>query len=91
MELERDVEQYLVHRVETLGGLCIKHGQDGWPDRIVVLPGGALVWVETKRHHGRLSPVQIYRATQLAKLGQQVISLWSTEEVDEFMTSIASE
>lgn len=85
MELERDIEQYLAQRVEDLGGLCLKHGQNGWPDRIVLLPGGVIVWVELKRRGGKLSAVQIYRASQLDKLGQHVVSAWSREDVDELL------
>ena len=40
MILESDIEQRLVHGIEELGGLCIKVGQDGWPDRLCILPGG---------------------------------------------------
>lgn len=88
MDLERDVERRLVTRVEQAGGECLKHGQDGWPDRIVMLPNGVLVWVELKRPKGTLKGLQIYRATQLAKLGQQVVCLYSVAEVNEFMDGL---
>lgn len=88
MDLERDVEQHLVRRVETLGGLCIKHGQDGWPDRIVMLPGGRLFWVETKKKGGRIADLQTYRARQLEQVGQKVQYLWSTDAVDGWLEGI---
>ena len=85
MDLERDVERRLARRVEELGGLCIKHGQDGWPDRIVMLPGGRLYWVELKRPHGRLADLQMYRAVELGKVGQQVVCLWSVDDVEKWI------
>lgn len=91
MDLELDVEGRLVRLVERLGGQCIKHGQDGWPDRIVVLPGGVLVWVETKREQGRLADLQQYRAVQLARLGQRVLCLWNKEEVEQFIAGLTGE
>ena len=85
MDLERDVERRLTHLVEQAGGICLKHGQDGWPDRIVMLPGGKIIWVELKRRVGVIADLQRYRAIQLAKVGQQVVVLRSVSEVNEFM------
>lgn len=91
MELERDVEQRLVSLVEQAGGVCLKHGQDGWPDRIVMIPGGVLVWVELKRRKGTVAALQKYRAVQLEKLGQKVVVLRSVSEVNEFMIELCGE
>lgn len=88
MNLERDVEQRLVRLVEGLGGICLKHGQDGWPDRIVMLPGGLIVWVELKRSTGKLSDLQRYRRRQLEQVGQRVQYLWSTDAVDGFIEGL---
>lgn len=88
MDLERDVERRLIRRVEDIGGLCIKHGQDGWPDRIVMLPGGRLFWVELKRRVGVQSDLQKYRARQLEQVGQKVQYLWSTDAVDGWIEGI---
>lgn len=85
MELERDVERRLATLVEQAGGICLKHGQDGWPDRIVILPDGKLIWVELKRSRGTLAALQKYRAKQLDDLGQRVVSLWSVSDVNEFI------
>ena len=46
---ERDVERYLRERVKQLGGRAYKFvspGNNGVPDRIVMLPGGKLFFVE---------------------------------------------
>lgn len=89
MELERDVEQYLTARVRAAGGMCVKFSPDsmrGMPDRIVMLPGGVLVWVELKKPKGgKVSEVQRHRHRKLRQLGQQVVVLWSKADVDQFM------
>ena len=51
MDLERDVERYLSHEAEKLGGWCVKFIPDnvpGMPDRLLLLPGGVTVWVENR-------------------------------------------
>ena len=85
--LEREVESYLVRRVEEMGGMCPKFDSvRGWPDRIVLLPSGVLAWVETKRPVGGvLSPAQLVVHEQLRRVGQQVYVVWSREEVDELL------
>ena len=89
MDLERDVERRLAYLVEQAGGICLKHGQDGWPDRIVMLPGGKIVWVELKRPTGVTADLQLYRAVQLVKVGQQVVVLRSVPEVNAFIEGLA--
>jgi len=88
MELERDVEAYLKREVEKLGGLCLKHGQDGWPDRIVLLPGGLTIWCETKRTDGRLSELQKLRAKELRNRGHTVYPVWSRDDVDRMLEEV---
>jgi hypothetical protein len=87
LKLERDVEQYLTRRVKELGGLCVKFIPDamtGMPDRLVLLPGGRVYWVETKRPEGgRLSAVQAYRHRQLRALGFSVEICRSADDVDK--------
>lgn len=89
MELERDVEQYLSARVRAAGGMCVKFNPDsvrGMPDRIVMLPGGVIVWAELKKPKGGIvSEVQRHRHRKLRQLGQQVVVLWSKADVDRFM------
>lgn len=83
---EREVESYLRRRVEELGGECVKFIPDdmpGYPDRIVMLPGGVLAWAETKKPKGgRVSKLQKFRHEQLRKLGQDVFVVWTKEEAD---------
>lgn len=66
--LEKELEAKLVKGVEQLGGLCLKWvcpGNSGVPDRIVLLPGGHVLFVELKRPgKNSLDPLQrIWRRT----------------------------
>ena len=89
MERERDVEAYLRRLVEQAGGRCVKFSPDyarGWPDRLVLLPGGSVCWVELKRQHGgRLSPAQLVAHKELEKLGQMVAVVWSKEQAQRLV------
>lgn len=71
--LEKEIEAKLRKLVESRGGLCLKWVCPGWvgvPDRIVLLPGGRVIFVETKRPKGgRVSPMQKWWARKLTLMG----------------------
>ena len=92
MILERDVEGFLVRKVEEQGGRCEKFNPDndnGMPDRIVMLPGGLLIWVETKRaeteHKRKLQQAQ---CVLLRRLGQRVATCHTKAEVLALLASV---
>lgn len=89
---EREVESYLRRQVEALGGECVKFIPDdmpGYPDRIVMLPGGVLAWAETKKPKGgKVSKLQKFRHEQLRKLGQQVFVVWTKDQADELVARL---
>ena len=91
-QLENEVESYLRRRVEQAGGRCVKFVPDfarGFPDRIVLLPRGVLVWVETKRPRGGvLSPTPKPHHVPLRRLGPPVELVWTTEEADALVTEL---
>lgn len=70
---ERDIEKKLRKLVEKYDGLCLKWICPGWsgvPDRIVLLPGGTVLFIETKRpNNGRISELQTWWARRLQRLG----------------------
>ena len=49
--LEKTIESKLRKGIKAIGGMCLKWespGFTGVPDRIILLPGGRVVFVETK-------------------------------------------
>jgi len=84
---ERAVERSLVKSVKSAGGVCLKWvspGCVGVPDRIVLLPGGRLVFVEVKAQGGKVSPQQRRRLKQLKRLGFDVIVLEGEKGLEAF-------
>lgn len=76
--LESAVEQYLKTEVENLGGIALKFTSPGRRhvnDRLCVLPGGQVWFVETKRPRKKLRPGQARFAQVLIKLGANVVTL----------------
>lgn len=90
--LEEVAERYLHDTVKLVGGMCQKFvdpSRRGAPDRLVMLPGKPVVFVEMKRAlFGRLQPWQERYHADLRALGHRVAVLWSKEDVDEFLASI---
>lgn len=91
---EREVEAYLRRRVEEAGGRCEKFIPDldsGMPDRIVMLPHGVLVWVETKKPKGgKVTALQKFQHEKLRRLGQVVEVVWTKEQTDELVARYAA-
>lgn len=82
---EKAIEAYLVRKVKDLGGVCLKYsnpGVVGYPDRVVLLPGGFVVWVELKSKGRKPNRVQQLRIDQLRAMGHNVAVVDSKEQVD---------
>lgn len=89
MRLESSIEARLVRGVQRRGGLALKWaGQRGVPDRVVILPGGRVVFVEVKSSHGRLSPHQQRTLNLLSRLGCETAVVRGTEGVDAWLASL---
>ncbi len=75
MERERDIERWLRCRIRRMGGRFMKFvspGEDGVPDRIAVMPGGRVWFVELKTDNGRLTSIQAWQIEQLRGMGARV-------------------
>ena len=91
MILERDIERHLVRRVAERGGVAYKWvspGRVGVADRIVMLPGGVVWFVELKTAKGRLSPWQKVFAADMRRMGMNYIVIRSKGEVDELLQRV---
>lgn len=84
-KLEKDIERKLTEMVKRHGGLCLKWVCPGWsgvPDRILLLPGARVCFVETKRPKGgRLSALQRKWWGWLSERGFHYRVVWSDEDV----------
>jgi len=85
--LEKDIERKLRQMVEAHKGLCLKWVCPGWlgvPDRIILLPGGRIFFVELKRKGGRLSRMQLWWQEKLTNLGFPFVVIWNEEDLQHF-------
>ena len=85
---EDEIENYLVKRVEGVGGKAIKfnpHNNRGLPDRICFFPGGLLVLVEVKRPGLRPRKNQEKRLEWFRKKGFQATWADTRLRVDKIM------
>lgn len=88
---EREIEKKLRLGVINKGGECYKWtspNNRGVPDRIVIMPGGKVYFVEVKAEDGKLSPVQKAQLRRLNKLGCRVRVLYGLAEVDSFLQEL---
>lgn len=91
---ESQIEARLSREVKHAGGLCLKWvspGCTGVMDRIILLPGGRVIFVELKQPGGRLSERQKWMADALARLGMDVRCLWNKEQVDKFLEEVGQD
>ena len=87
-ESEKVIEAYLVREVRNLGGICLKFAssfETGYPDRLVLMPGGRAAWVELKSKGEKPRRIQWMRMAELARLGFEVHVADSKEKVDEIL------
>lgn len=86
--LEKEIERKLRDMVQWAGGFCLKWVCPGWtgvPDRIVLLPGGRVVFVELKRPAGgRMSKMQVWWMKKLRELGFRHYVIYNREDLAAF-------
>ncbi|WP_029200900.1 VRR-NUC domain-containing protein [Oribacterium sp. NK2B42] len=90
---EKTVEQKLVAAVKKTGGICpkwVSPGFDGMPDRIVLLPGAKIGFVEVKAPGKKPRPLQVSRLTLLRKLGFKVYVLDEPDQIGGILDEIRS-
>jgi len=91
---EKNIEKKLVEETGIRGGMAVKlvsPGLDGMPDRLVLMPGGKMAFVELKAPGGRLRPIQRVRIRQLVALGYGVYVVDSMDQIREVLDAIESD
>lgn len=90
--LEKQIEQYLRKQVkERLNGLALKFvspGFSGVPDRIVLLPGGRIYFVELKAPGNKPRKLQFKVCEKLRVLGFRVYVLDCYTAIDVFIENV---
>lgn len=89
--MEKLIESKLVKLAVRLGGLAwkwVSPGTAGVPDRIVLLPGARIVFVETKDRGEKPDKRQLYRKAQLEALGFDVRVIDRAEDLEALENEI---
>lgn len=85
---ESAIEAKLGKIIRDSGGLYFKFvspGNPGVPDRLILLPGGRIVFVELKTELGRLAAIQKWQISEMQKRGADVRVLKGLDQVKAFV------
>ena len=88
---ESTIEKKLVAAVRARGGMAAKFvspGMNGMPDRLVLLPGGRMGFVELKAPGKKPQLVQELRMRQLRRLGFKAYVIDGTEQIGGVLDAI---
>lgn len=89
---ESRLERRLKREIKKRNGLALKFtspGMRGVPDRLILLPGEKIYFIEMKAPGKKPRPLQIKRAKQLKALGFSVYCLDSDEAIDNFLQEVS--
>ena len=90
---EKQIEKEPVNAVKAEGGICPKlicPGMNGMPDRLVLLPGCRIGFVEVKAPGKKPRPLQMNRHRLLLKLGFPVFILDDHEQIPKIIEEVAA-
>ena len=91
---EKHIEQQFVKAVRVTGGIAPKltcPGFDGMPDRIALLPGGKIAFVEVKAPEKKPRPLQAARHRLLRRLGFMVYVLDSIPQIKQILDEMGGD
>ena len=90
--LESDIEKHLCKRVKSeLHGWTLKFvspGQNGVPDRVILVPSGRIYFVETKAPGKKLRRLQEHVCGLITQLGFKVLRIDTKEKVEDFVREV---
>lgn len=85
---EKAIERYLVQQAKQNGLPCLKYSNPnmvGYPDRLLVLRSGKVIWVELKSRGRKPSKIQQMRMAELAGMGHLVKVMDNKASIDELI------
>ena len=89
--LEKQIEHKLLTETRERSGLCLKFvspGLNGVPDRLILLPGGRMGFVEVKKPGKDPRALQLKRHKQIRSLGFQVFVLDDPGDIGGILNAI---
>lgn len=89
--MEKTLEAYVGREVRRLGGLWLKWvspGCVGVPDRILIMPGGCIAFVEMKQPGGRVSRRQSYMLDLLRRLGCRTYTVFDKDQAHAMLREV---
>ena len=90
---EKLIEKKLREEVKNLGGMALKFSSAyhrGMPDRIVLLPGGLISFVELKSTGKKPTKLQGKAIGELKSLGFRTLVIDSKESLESFLKEVKS-
>ena len=91
---EKHIEKELAARTRAMGGIAPKFtspGFDGMPDRLVLLPGGRMGFVELKAPGKKPRALQLARHRLFRRLGFKVYVIDKIDQIDSVLEEIDHE
>ena len=91
---EKQIEQKLMKAVRSAGGIApklVSPGFDGMPDRMVLLPGGHIGFVEVKAPGKKPRQLQLSRHRLLHLLGFKVYVIDRAEQIEKIICEIGGD
>ncbi len=91
---EKTLEHKFVMEVKRVGGLApklVSPGFDGMPDRLLLLPGGRVAFVEVKAPGQKPRPLQLSRHKLLMRLGFRVFILDDVSQIRQILSEMGGE
>lgn len=89
--LEKHIEQKFKKAVENAGGICLKLDPTtmvGIPDRLAILPGNHIAFIELKAPGKHPRPIQTHRHNQLRAIGCMVRILDNPDDIERLIHEI---
>lgn len=88
---EKAIEAYLGKLVKEAGGISLKYtngNASGYPDRLLLLPGGVMGWAEIKSQGETPTKLQATRINKLRRLGFMAWICDSREKAEQIVEQL---
>jgi hypothetical protein len=91
MDSEKLIEKRLNAEVKSLGGWSLKllcQFVSGLPDRLVLLPGGVILFIEVKSTGKKPTPIQLLVHKRLRRMGFTVHVVDSLKQLNQILNNL---